>query len=172
MNFTAAPPPPLPVITITPLPGGDQPLGFGNPLAIQTAKLVAPAIVLLSILPFLSVLSAFASAWLGVALFRRRTGKPLTPSNGARLGWVIGAINFVVSLILLTLEFVTIQKDELIKAMTKFSPELEPVLRDPVNLAMLMGAVVVFMFFYFVGTGIAGGALAAKVSGNSSRSAV
>jgi len=61
-------------------------MGFSNPLAIQTAKLVAPAILLLSMLPIANLLSAFASSWLAVMMYRRRTGKALTAGKGAMLG--------------------------------------------------------------------------------------
>lgn len=144
-------------------------MGFSNPLAIQTAKLVAPAILLLSMLPFANLLSAFASSWLAVTLHRRRTGKALTTGSGAMLGWVIGAINFVVSLLIFTIQFALVDKAEFLKVITQFSPQAEPILREPAGMAMFVVVTVIFTFVYSVGTGIAGGALGASLNSKDPR---
>ncbi|HXN49469.1 MAG TPA: zinc ribbon domain-containing protein, partial [Bryobacteraceae bacterium] len=86
----AAPPPPPPV-------AAPIPIGFRNPLAFRVGFLSALMALLLTFLltPGLP-LWLTAAGFLGVYLYRARSGETFSTRNGARMGWLTGVLAFLV----------------------------------------------------------------------------
>ena len=86
----AAPPPPPPVAV--PLQ-----IGFRNPLAFRIGFLSALLAFLLTLLvsPACPVWLA-AAGFLGVYLYRRRSGESLSARSAAKMGWITGVLTFLV----------------------------------------------------------------------------
>jgi hypothetical protein len=90
-------------------------VGFRNPVAVRIGLIVALLSFFASalsgpilILPLFWLLGA---GFLSVYLYNRRTGLPLTPRSGARMGWMTGLFAFVILLILLTTVVVAVSND-------------------------------------------------------------
>src|SRR5437588_5916791 len=62
------------------------PVNFRNPVARRVAFLISLAIMLLTMIPVVNLLSVLGAGWGAVLLYRRLTGLSLSVRAGARLG--------------------------------------------------------------------------------------
>jgi hypothetical protein len=92
-------------------------VGFGNPLAVRIGLIVAVISFFLSALSgpvaVLPIFYLMGAGFLSVYLYRRRTGQSLSPTNGARMGWMTGLFAFVIMLVLLTTVVLAISDPEI-----------------------------------------------------------
>jgi len=96
-------PPPLPETV-------PQRISLFNPQAVGVALIAwilsflgSAAASLLQLPQVISVLWLPAGGLLAVYLYRRRTGRTVTPRNGAQLGWLCGTFGFIMAIFALTL---------------------------------------------------------------------
>jgi hypothetical protein len=139
------------------------PVGFGNPVALRVAVLIALGIVLIEIIPGVNLLFAVwgvAGGWCAVLLYRRFTGCALDIRAGARLGSLTGVFNFVCLLVMSTMAIVFSGED--ILKQLRSDPATAQAINNPVMLAGVFLIALVFLFAIVVGTCAAGGALGAR----------
>src|ERR1019366_2485675 len=110
------------------------------------------------------------AGFVSVYMYRRRTGQSLTPSNGARMGWMTGLFAFVILLVLLTTVVVAISDPGIA---SKLLSEMKARGAD-VNAEIMLEAfhspsgivqIVVVSFVVFTLFPTLGGALGAKLLG-------
>jgi hypothetical protein len=91
-DLPVAPPPPPPPPVAAPVQ-----IRFRNPLVLRIGFFSALAALLLTLLlaPACPIWLALAG-FLGVYLYRRRSGEPLSTRNGAKMGWITGVLTFAV----------------------------------------------------------------------------
>lgn len=165
-------PPPLP-----PPPAGAPPINFSNPVAVRVAVLCGSLSALLNALPFISLgccLWITGAGFLSVVLYGRRTGLPLSTSDGARLGWLTGLLTFAIGLVLTSVNFVLVRSGgdfremvrrsmERVSAQDEVARQVADFLTTPAGLAIFLMSYVVLGFVMFVSLAVAGGAMGAKV---------
>jgi hypothetical protein len=163
----------LPQIAPAGLRGGlaQLPVSFSNPIALRVAFLMSLAIMLMTMIPVVNVLSPVW--WLvagsgAVLLYRRLTGLSLSVSAGARLGSLTGVLAFLslVIIIGLTLAFTG---NEFVQEMVKQNPDASQVLNNPPALALAAALALVILFAMVVGMCAAGGALGARFAGRNAK---
>jgi hypothetical protein len=147
------------------------PVSFSNPIALRVAFLMSLAIMLMTMIPVVNVLSPvwWLVAGLGaVLLYRRLTGLSLSVSAGARLGSLTGVLAFLslVIIIGLTLAFTG---NEFVQEMVKQNPDASQVLNNPPALALAAALALVILFAMVVGMCAAGGALGARFAGRNAK---
>jgi hypothetical protein len=147
------------------------PVSFSNPIALRVAFLMSLAIMLMTMIPVVNVLSPIW--WLvagscAVLLYRRLTGLSLSVSAGARLGSITGVLAFLslVIIIGLTLAFTG---NEFVQEMIKQNPDASQVLNNPPALALAAALALVILFAMVVGMCAAGGALGARFAGRNAK---
>jgi hypothetical protein len=147
------------------------PVSFSNPIALRVAFLMSLAIMLMTMIPVVNVLSPVW--WLvagsgAVLLYRRLTGLSLSVSAGARLGSLTGVLAFLslVIIIGLTLAFTG---NEFVQEMVKQNPDASQVLNNPPALALATALALVILFAMVVGMCAAGGALGARFAGRNAK---
>lgn len=156
-----------------PIPIAPAPLeiGFRNPLAVRIA-------LFLSLLTFAlwALLGAFIVIWMlaagavAVWLYSRRTGEPLTPIGGARLGWITGVFIFLIALIVITVTALAVSDKAFVEMFLAQMRQrgAEPMARQLVDALQSPGkiaAVVVEMFLFCGVLPVLGGVLGAKFFG-------
>ena len=149
------PAPPAPgAIPQTPTPRPMQlPVSFRNPIALRVAFLMSLAIMLMTMIPVVNVLSPiwWLVAGLGaVLLYRRLTGLSLSVKAGARLGSLTGILAFVSLLIIMALTL-TLTGNELFQEMIKQNPDASQVLNNPPALVMASVVALAILFAMVVG---------------------
>ena len=79
-------------------------IGFRNPLAVRIGLFLAILTFLLFFLlgPF-TIIWMLVAGVVGVWLYAKRTGAPVTPIAGARLGWITGLFTFLILLAIMAL---------------------------------------------------------------------
>jgi hypothetical protein len=147
------------------------PVSFSNPIALRVAFLMSLAIMMMTMIPVVNVLSPVW--WLvagsgAVLLYRRLTGLSLSVSAGARLGSLTGVLAFLslVIIIGLTLAFTG---NEFVQEMVKQNPDASQVLNNPPALALAAALALVILFAMVVGMCAAGGALGARFAGRNAK---
>jgi hypothetical protein len=144
---------------------GSPPVGFGNPVALRVAVLMALGTMFVEMIPvvqLLFVLWGVAGGWCAVLLYRRLTGFALDIRAGARLGSITGVLTFAILLVISTLTLtVGGQSQEVFKQLTK-DPQTAQIVNEPAALAAVFVFALVLMFAIVVGTCAAGGALGAR----------
>ena len=165
----AAPPPPPP-------PAEPLPIGFRNPLAFRIGFFSA----LLALLLTLLLAPAFpvwltAAGFLGVYLYRRRSGESVSTRSGARMGWLTGLLTFFVfGLPAVFVWFEQIRTPDYVKQMRQqLSSWALPAARDrliatmqtPVGIASQVLILLATLFVLLTPFPLLGGVVAAKVLG-------
>jgi hypothetical protein len=160
--FPTPSPDPTPVAT----PPRPMPIGWSNPVAMRVAIMMSLAITMVSLMPYLILLSFFwwiAAGWGAVWFYRRLTGVELSVSSGARLGFLTGFFTFVGLALLIALMLSSSGlRDEAVRQMATQHPDYAEALKNPGTLwsAMLMASPLLFALVS--GICAAGGALGAK----------
>ena len=140
------------------------PIGFGNPVALRVALLMALAVLLVQMIPGVNLLFPLwwlGAGWCAVLLFQRFTGMVLSVRAGARLGSLTGVLAFLSMAVIFALMMLTMGKEVLAQAV-KQDARISQILNDPPALAGAMLMVLVVLFGMVVGTCAAGGALGAR----------
>ena len=169
VQWTAPPPLPLPAVAA---------VSFHNRVAVQIAMMTASVAALLcSVFFILSPLWMPAAGFLAVYLYHRRTGQPLTPSAGARMGWITGVFLFGIAALLFTISFVAVVNSggftaDLQQQMRKMpmgdanaTEQALKLLQSPAVLASSVLFLLAFLFAVIMSFCAAGGALGAKILG-------
>ncbi len=151
---------------VTPLQAkfASVPVGFGNPVALRVAFIMAMSIMLLQMIPGLNLL--FLAWWLGagwgaVLMYKRLTGMVLSVRSAAKLGSITGVLTFVGMTLISALTMATAGK-QVLDEMVKQNPDMKQVVDDPAMLGSVFFIVLVMIFCLVVGVCAAGGALAAR----------
>lgn len=161
-------PPPLPQTTAPAQGRGlrlDQiPVSFSNPIALRVAFLMSLVVMLLTMIPFINMVSPLW--WLGaglnaVLLYRKLTGVSLSVSAGARLGTITGVLASVCLLAIMALAF-TFSGNEMLQEMVRRNPQLSQAMSNTPALVMGVAMSVALLFGVVVGICAAGGALGAR----------
>lgn len=124
------------------------------------AIMFVPALALMQIsgMQIMLLLGVLLTGLLGVVLFSRRTGRTLTPIEGARQGWISGLFFFLITLVLITLAFVLISSNgevipqirEQLKAQGSLTPEATKALELMQQPGLFAGGILVTMVLSFV----------------------
>ncbi|HEY3825454.1 MAG TPA: hypothetical protein VGL82_12900 [Bryobacteraceae bacterium] len=169
---TAASAAPLPTIPPSAVPRPMQlPVSFRNPIALRVAFLMSLAIMLMTMIPVVNVLSPvwWLVAGLGaVLLYRRLTGLSLSVKAGARLGSLTGILAFLSLLIIMALTL-TLTGNELFQEMIKQNPDASQVLNNPPALVIASVVALAILFAMVVGMCAAGGALGARFANRNAK---
>jgi hypothetical protein len=164
----ALPPPPAPPALV--------PVSFHNRLAVRTAMMTASlATVLCSFFFLLSPIWLPAAGFGAVYFYRRRTGQPLTPGAGARMGWITGTFVFGIAAVLTTIQVFTLVNSEngmaAIQQQMRSMPMYDAaataqalkMMQSPAVLIMGVIFMLCFLFAIIMSFCAAGGALGAKL---------
>jgi hypothetical protein len=151
-------------------------VSFANPAALRIAFAAAALSILLDSIPLLSVLciiwamgAGFMAAW----MYRKRTGRPVSVGNGAKLGWITGVFSSVILTIMVTVT-VIFNGDKLTEEFRRQmavawskDPNYQQLLSTFENPASFATMIVVMLFCIFLVlslASVAGGALGARFS--------
>lgn len=165
-----------PLVGVLPqMPAASRPLqlpvSFSNPIALRVAFLMSLAIMLMTMIPVVNVLSPiwWLVAGLGaVLLYRRLTGLSLSVKAGARLGSITGVLAFL-SLVVIIALTLALTGNELFQEMLKQNPDASQVLNNPPALVMAAAVALVILFAMVVGMCAAGGALGARFASRNAK---
>jgi hypothetical protein len=149
-------------------------VSFGNPVALRIAFAAAALSILLdSMLMVLFVIWAMGAGFLAVWMYRKRTGLPVSVSNGVRLGWITSVFAIVI-LTVMTTAGVVVNGDKMteeirnqVTATWSHDPNYKQILSTFDNPASFAAVIVFAMLFLFVLVSlasVAGGALGARFS--------
>lgn len=154
-------------------------VSFSSPLAVRvgflTASLVQLVVMLIAMVhavPLLPLVLAAGGAY-AVVLFCRRSGRTLSITEGARMGWISGVFGFVISTVLSTaglvasgrgivnlleenLKTARLDSDTTAKAME--------LIRDPQILVVFIVLMLLFNFLLVAVVSSLGGALGARLT--------
>jgi hypothetical protein len=147
------------------------PVSFSNPIALRVAFLMSLAIMLMTMIPVVNVLSPiwWLVAGLGaVLLYRRLTGLSLSVKAGARLGSITGVLAFLSLVVIIGLTL-ALTGNELFKEVIKQNPDASQVLNNPPALVMAAAVALVILFAMVVGMCAAGGALGARFASRNAK---
>lgn len=159
-------------VTVPPRPA--MPPGFRNPLALRVGLSAAGMVTILVLIPYVGyglVIWLLAAGFLSGRYYASRTGQRLSVQSGARMGWITGVLTFAIFAIMFMLNAVEIsQKSNL--AAVRDQLRSMPIQQQSVDEYLrLMGSpagvliMLLMLFFIMTLSCVAGGALAAKVSG-------
>jgi hypothetical protein len=146
-------------------------VSFSNPIALRVAFLMSLAIMLMTMIPVVNVLSPvwwLVAGLCAVLLYRRLTGLSLSVKAGARLGSITGVMAFLSLLVIIALTF-ALTGNELFQEMIKQNPDASQVLNNPPALVMAVGLALVILFAMVVGICAAGGALGARFASRNAK---
>jgi len=147
------------------------PVSFSNPIALRVAFLMSLAIMLMTMIPVVNVLSPIwwlVAGLCAVLLYRRLTGLSLSVKAGARLGSITGVLAFL-SLVVIIALTLALTGNELFQEMIKQNPDASQVLNNPPALVMAAAVALVILFAMVVGMCAAGGALGARFAGRNAK---
>ncbi len=168
--------------TLNALPPRDAdappPVGFSDPHSIRACYWPAVAAALLSNLPVLNLLCFVwhpGAGFLAVHSYRRRSGREPSPREGAKLGFMTGAVTFALSMILLAVAsllpgsggimggFQRMREEFEKGGQAEYSEQLGLLMEEPVALAAVLVFALVFSFVFTTGLATLGGATGARV---------
>jgi hypothetical protein len=155
-------------------------VSFANPVVLRIAFAAATLSILLDFTPFvgfLFILWSMGAGFMAVWMYCKRTGRPLSVSSGAKMGWITGVFTFVILTVLLTAVAVLSggkwseefhqQMTQQITTTWSHDPHYQDALRTLENPATF-ATVIFFMMFVFFAllslASVAGGALGARFS--------
>lgn len=165
-------PPAIPLVV-------DPGVSFANPAVLRIAFAAAALSILLDSTPFVNllfILWSMGAGFLAVWMYRRRTGRPLSVSSGAKLGWITGVFTFVIMTVLLTANAVLSTKElteqyqqyqKQMAATWSHDPNYQQILSTLQNPATFAVFILLFMLLIFLLlslASVAGGALGARLS--------
>lgn len=169
-------PEPEPVVVAVPAARMEAPeINFRNPLAVRIGLFLAMLTFLLA-----AILGSFIILWTIVAgglaawLYWRRTGLPLSPAGGARLGWITGVFTFVISMVLIAITALAVTDSNFVdlfveqmkqRGAESTARQLVAALQSPAQIA----GVLFEMFIFFALLPVVGGLLGAKLFGGGGR---
>lgn len=162
------PPPPVAARVNAPAPA---PVSWHDPLAVRVVMLTAsvtavPYLVLALVAPVL-LLWAAGGGFAAVTLYRRHSGRVVTPRAGAKLGWLNGLVAFLMATVFFSIYLlfsgINSLRDMLVSSLPHDAPRYQQALQmyqDPA----VFGFAVVFAWIFLgllVALGsVAGGAFA------------
>ncbi len=141
------------------------PLNFRNPVVLRIAAIVAvSATVLAFIVPFLNWV---AGGFFAVLFYRRRTGSLLNLRAGMRMGWLTGVFAFVLwSIVFMTQNPAAILQERVRSMQGQDAAMMQQMIQFfQTPQGMVTGLLFLFLLITMLST--AGGALGAKLVGNS-----
>jgi hypothetical protein len=147
------------------------PVNFSNPIALRVAFLMSLAIMLMTMIPVVNVLSPvwwLVAGSCAVLLYRRLTGLSLSVRAGARLGSITGVLAFL-SLVVIIALTLALTGNQLFQEMLKQNPDASQVLNNPPALVLASAVALVILFAMVVGMCAAGGALGARFAGRNAK---
>lgn len=151
-----------------------MPPGFRNPLALRIGLSAAGIVTALVLIPYVGyglVIWLLAAGFLSVRYYARRTGQRLSVQSGARMGWITGVLTFAIFAILFTVNAVEIRQKGNLAAVRDHLRSMPIQQQNVDEYLRLMGSpsgvliMLLMLFFIMTLSCVAGGALAAKVSG-------
>jgi hypothetical protein len=164
--FEDATPEVIPILRpVTPPRAAPPAVGFGNPIALRVAILMALGTLFIEMIPVVQLLFAVwgvAGGWCAVLLYRRFTGLALDIRAGARLGSITGFLTFASLLVISTLTLTIGGQSQDVLKQLRQDPQTAQIVNNPAALAAVFLLALVIMFAIMVGTCAAGGALGAK----------
>jgi hypothetical protein len=147
------------------------PVSFSNPIALRVAFLMSLAIMLMTMIPVVNVLSPvwwLVAGSCAVLLYRRLTGLSLSVGAGARLGSITGVLTFL-SLVVIIALTLALTGNEFFQELVKQNPDASQVLNNPRTLVLAAALALVILFAMVVGMCAAGGALGARFAGRNAK---
>ena len=142
------------------------PVNFRNPLAVKIAALVSVGASVLFFLPYVNWLAA---GYFSVFLYRRKTGTPVNVGTGLRMGWMTGVLMFVILALFFTAFIVMMNSTgmrEIFQAQFGKDPRVQQTLNMIQSVPDVLG-MLAYSFIFTTFLSMAGGALGAKLVGNS-----
>lgn len=149
-------------------------IDFRNRLAVRVGLLAGLMANLVILLPYLFLafpLWMLGAGFVGVQLYVRRSGAPLSVRGGARLGWISGVLGFAIFTVFFTINFLAAQSSGLFTDRRRLSQmpfmqgnvdEVVSLMQDPTALALHLVLTIAVLFVLFAGLSMAGGALGAR----------
>lgn len=167
--------PPAQPVSLSGISLPQQSSGFHWGEAFPSIAIAGVVTGLASFLPF-GVLWTIAGGFFAVFLYRRKHfGWPLTSGTGAKLGAVTGLIGYAIFSIVAAIDF-TRPNSTLRQMLTQALQEAasrnsDPAVQDmyhkmstPEGMAIMVVAMMIVLFAFFLGLGAAGGALGASLT--------
>ena len=155
-------------------------VSFANPAALRIAFAASALSILLDFSPFLNflfIIWSMGAGFMAVWMYHKRTGRPLSVSSGAKLGWITGVFTFVILAVLVTADALLSGgkfAEEFHNAMTQqmqttwaHDPNYQQMLNtlnNPTTFAALVVFLMIFVFALLSLAAVAGGALGARLS--------
>ena len=160
---------PPPETRVAPAPS-ESAINLSDPIALRTALSVAGITVLLEIaVRPLVLLAPLLGGFLAVMLYARRTGRYLSVSEGARLGWITALMNVLIATVLLSV-FMAINGSAIINMIRDQMKTQGVPLEQQQFLSTTSGLITFALFMWIFVFGfttlmhLAGGALGAKLA--------
>lgn len=164
---------------VPPPPSAVEAINFHNRMAVRVAFLAAAIGSMLLSLPmpapgFWLVVSLIGAGFFAVYLYNRRSGRFLSVSAGARMGWLTGIFCFVIATVFFTISIQLISSRSSLAefyrenlknqvASEKQLQEFIDILQTPAGLGTIIFASLIVLFIFFTLFPMLGGALGAKV---------
>ena len=142
------------------------PVNFRNPVAVRIAALVSLGASALFFLPYVNWLAA---GYFAVFLYRRKTGTPVNLGAGVRMGWMTGVLTFAILAVFFA-GFVVLLNSGGMREMFQQQFGKDPRVQQTLNMIQNVPDVLGMLANFFIFTtflSMAGGALGAKLLGNS-----
>lgn len=157
----------------------DSGISFSNPAALRIAFAASALSILFDFIPFVNllfVLWAMGAGFAAVWMYSKQTGRPLSVTGGAKLGWITGVFTFVIMTVLTTTNALLSSKElteqyqknlSQMKATWAGDPNYQQVLstlENPATFATIIFLVLFVVFVLLSLASVAGGALGARFS--------
>jgi hypothetical protein len=168
------PPAITPIVVLPPPIPQLPPIGLSNGLAVRigiAACLLATLLFMISVnagVPQLALLWFLGAGFFSVSLYVQRTGQPLSPISGARLGWIAGLFLFALFTIMLSIGYMLLNDPAMMDAFRERSKSQQMSEKDLMDSLEMMRrpagiiALLVSMFLSLTTLPAIGGAIGAK----------
>lgn len=161
------PPPPVERIAVPP----PVPVSWHDPLAVRvvmlTASVTAVPYLLLALVAPVLLLWAAGGGFAAVTLYRRHSGRVLTPRAGAKLGWLNGLVAFLMATVFFSIYLlfsgINSLRDMLVSSLPHDAPRYQQALQmyqDPAVFGFAVVFAWVFLGLLVALGSVAGGAFA------------
>ena len=166
---------PLPVATLPPPVPQLPPIGLSNGLAVRigiAACALATLLFMISVnlgVPQLALVWFLGAGFFSVSLYVQRTGQPLSPLSGARLGWISGLFLFALFTIMLSIGYMLLSDPAVMEAFKEQSKTRQVSEKDLMDSLDMMRrpagivALLVSLFLSLTTLPAIGGAIGAKL---------